>query len=176
MSTNVLWAGTVSGRKIVSIFNNPVGQTGSNVPLTNPQANLNRIYFDTRFDYLNVITKTDFVQSYPLIELNTDPNNNKGKSASDYPKQGSTIYTLTRHNLGYVPATILIDYDTREIIGSNMFIQNLNNNSYRIATLMMDTTNVYLKETYLVRVTPLPSLTRRYTLLIFENTAEVTPV
>ena len=57
-----------------------------------------------------------------------------------------------------------------------MFVQNLNNNSYRTATLMMDTTNVYLKETYLVRVNPLTALTRRYTLLIFENTAEVTPV
>lgn len=176
MSTNVLWAGTVSGRKIVSIFNNPVGQTGSNVPLTNPQGNLDRVYFDSRFEYLSIRTKTDFVQSYPLIELNTDPNNNKGKSASEYPKQGSTIYTITRHNLGYVPAAILIDYDTREVIGSNMFIQNLNNNSYRTATLMMDSTNIYLKENYLVRNVPLSSLTRRYTLLVFENIATVTSV
>lgn len=176
MSTNVLWAGTVSGRKIVSIFNNPTGQTGSNVPLNNPLPNLNRIYFDTRFDYLNVITKTDFVQSYPLVELNTDSNNNKGKSASEYPKQGSVIYTITSHNLGYVPAAILIDYDTREVIGSNMFVQNLNNNSYRTAGLMMDSVNIYLQERYLVRNEQLPALTRRYTLLIFENTAEVTLV
>jgi len=176
MSTNVLWAGTVSGRKIVSIFNNPVGQTGSNVPLTNPTANLNRIYFDTRFEYLNAIYKTDIVQSYPYVELNTDSNNNKGKSAAEYPKQGSVIYTITRHNLGYVPATILIDYDTREIIGSNMFVQNLNNNSYRTATLMMDSVNIYLRERYLVRNEPLPALTRRYTLLVFENIADVTPV
>lgn len=173
MSTNVLWAGTVSNRKIVSIFNNPVGQTGSNVPLINPQVNLDRIYFDSRFEYLSILTKTDFVQSYSYIELNTDSNNNKGKSASEYPIQGSTIYTITRHNLGYVPAAILIDYDTREVIGSNMFVQNLNNDSYRIATLMMDSTNIYLKEKYFVRNVPLPSLTRRYTLLVFENTATI---
>lgn len=176
MSTNVLWAGTVSGRKIVSIFNNPVGQTGSNVPLTNPQGNLDRVYFDSRFEYLSILTKTDFVQTYPSIELNTDSNNNKGKSASEYPKQGSTIYNIIRHNLGYVPAAILIDYDTREVIGSNMFVQNLNNNSYRIATLMMDSTNIYLQEKYLVRNVFLPSLTRRYTLLVFENIATVTSV
>jgi hypothetical protein len=176
MSTNVLWAGTVSGRKIVSIFNNPAGQAGSNVPLNNPQANLNRIYFDTRFNYLSVITKANFVQSYPLRELNTDPNNSKGKDAADYPLQGTSIYALTRHNLGYAPAAILIDYDTREIIGSNMFVQNLDNNSFRTATLMMDTTNVYLQERFFVRRQTLPALTRRYTLLVFENAATVTLV
>jgi hypothetical protein len=176
MSTNVLWAGTVSGRKIVSIFNNPVGQTGSNVPLNNPTANLSRIYFDTRFQYLNIVSKIDFVQSYPLVELNTDENNNKGKSASAYPKMGSATYTITSHNLGYVPASVLIDYDTREVIGSNMFVQNLDNNSYRTATLMMDNQKIYLRENYLVMNVALPALTRRYTLLIFKNDATVTPV
>jgi len=176
MSTNVLWAGTVSGRKIVSIFNNPVGQTGSNTPLNNPTANLSRIYFDTRFSYLNIVSKVDFVQSYPLIELNTDPNNSKGKSAAAYPKTGSIIHTITNHSLGYVPAAILIDYDTREIIGSNMFVQNLDNNSYRTATLMMDNQNIYIKENYLVRNVPLGALTRRYTLLICNNDATVTLV
>jgi hypothetical protein len=176
MSTNVLWAGTVSGRKVVSIFNNPVGQTGSNVPLNDPLPNLNRIYFDSRFDYLNIISKNDFTITYPYLELNTDPNNNKGKSASEYPRQGSTLHVITRHNLSYPPAVVLIDYDTREVIGSNMFIQNIGNNSYRTATLMVDTLNVVIKETYLVRVQPLPSMTRRYTLLIFENTAAVIPV
>jgi hypothetical protein len=176
MSTNVLWAGTVSGRKIVSIFNNPVGQTGSNVPLNNPTANLSRIYFDTRFNYLNIVNKIDFVQSYPSVELNTDENNNKGKSASAYPKMGSSIYTITSHSLGYVPAAILIDYDTREVIGSNMFVQNLDNNSYRTATLMMDNQKIYLKENYFVRNVLLPALTRRYTLLIFSNNATLTAV
>jgi hypothetical protein len=176
MSTNVLWAGTVSGRKIVSIFNNPVGQTGSNVPLNNPTANLSRIYFDTRFNYLNIVNKIDFVQSYPSVELNTDENNNKGKSASAYPKIGYSVYTITSHSLGYVPAAILIDYDSREVIGSNMFVQNLDNNSYRTATLMMDNQNIYLKENYFVRNVLLPALTRRYTLLIFSNNATLTAV
>jgi hypothetical protein len=176
MSTNVLWAGTVSGRKIVSIFNNPDGQTGSNVPLNNPLPNLNRIYFDSRFEYLSITSKTEFIQAYPSIDVNTDPNNNKGKEASEYPKQGTNTYTIFRHNLGYPPAVVVIDYDTRELIGSNMFVQNLDNNSYRTATLMVDTTNVYLKEKYFVRRVGLPAITRRYTLLIFENTAQVTLV
>lgn len=171
MSTNVLWAGTVSGRKIVSIFNNPTGQAGSNVPLNNPLSNLDRIYFDSRFDYLSITSKTDFVQPFSRITLNTDSNNNKGKSADEYPNQGSSIYTIYRHNLGYIPAVVLVDYDTRELVGSNMIIQNINNNSFRTLGLIMDTTNVYLKEKYFVRIEELPAITKRYTLLVFENPA-----
>lgn len=175
MSTNVLWAGTVSGRKVVSIFNNPEGQTGSNVPLNNPLSNLDRIYFDSRFEYLSITSRTDFTQAYPNITVNTDANNYKGKSASEFPVQGSSLYTIFRHNLGYPPAAILIDYDTRELIGSNMFVQNLNNNSYRTVSLVIDNTNVYLKENYFVRRENLPAITSRYTLLLFENTAGVLP-
>jgi len=173
MSTNVLWAGTVSGRKIVSIFNNPTGQTGSNIPLNNPSGNLSRVYFDSRFNYLNITSKIDFVHLYPLVEVNTDPNNSKGKGASEYPKIGSVIYTLTTHSLGYVPAAILVDYDSREVIGSNMFVQNLDNNSYRTATLMMDSQRIYLKENYFVRNVSLNALTRRYTLLICSNNVTI---
>lgn len=176
MSTNVLWAGTVSGRKIVSIFSNPEGQVGSNVPLNNPLPNLDRIYFDSRFEYLSITSRTDFIQSYPAVQLNTDSNNFKGKTASEFPIQGSNLYTIFSHNLGYPPAVILIDYDTRELIGSNMFVQNLNNFSYRTASLMTDSTNVYLKEQYFVRIEKLPAITKRYTLLIFSNTAAVVPV
>ena len=175
MSTNVLWAGTVSGRKIVSIFNNPEGQTGSNVPLNNPLPNLERIYFDSRFEYLSITSRADFVQAYPNILLSTNQNNFKGKSASDFPVQGSNLYTIFNHNLGYPPVVLLINYDTRELIGSNMFVQNLNNNSYRTASLMVDNTNVYIKENYLVRKEILPAITVRYTLLVFENTAGVLP-
>lgn len=171
MSTNVLWAGTVSGRKIVSIFNNPTGQAGSNVPLNDPVSNLSRIYFDSRFDYLSIISKTDFVQSFGRIELSTDENNNKGKGASEYPNQGSNIYTIYRHDFGYAPAVMLIEYDTRELIGSNMIIQNVNNFSFRTLGLMVDSTNVYLKEKYFARLEELPSISKRYTLLVFENAA-----
>jgi hypothetical protein len=57
-----------------------------------------------------------------------------------------------------------------------MFVQNLDNNSFRTVTLMMDTTNIYLQERFFVRRQTLPALTRRYTLLVFENAATVTLV
>jgi hypothetical protein len=164
MTTNVLWAGTTGGKKVVSIFNNPVGQQGSNLPLTNPTTYLNRIYFDTRFDYLNVLWKTDFVQNYSLVTANPDPT---------VTTRNTNEYTIAIHDFGYVPAAILIDYDTREIIAGHTYVQIENNNSFRIVSLAMDSTKFYIKERNLVNIDSLTTLTRRYTLLAFENPATV---
>jgi hypothetical protein len=164
MTTNVLWAGTSGGKKVVSIFNNPAGQQGSNLPLTNPTSYLSRIYFDTRFDYLNIIQKTDFVQNYSLVSADPDPT---------VTTKNTNEYTIAIHNFGYVPAAILIDYDTREIIAGHTYVQLVNNNSYRIASLAMDDTKFYIKERHTVNIDSLNSLTRRYTLLAFENPASV---
>ena len=164
MTTNVLWAGTTGGKKVVSIFNNPTGQQGSNLPLTNPTSYLSRIYFDIRFDYLNIIQKTDFVQNYSLVSADPDPT---------VTTKNTNEYTIAIHNFGYVPAAILIDYDTREIIAGHTYVQLVNNNSYRIASLAMDDTKFYIKERHTVNIDSLNSLTRRYTLLAFENPASV---
>ena len=164
MTTNVLWAGTTGGKKVVSIFNNPTGQQGSNLPLTNPTTYLNRIYFDTRFDYLNILWKTDFVQNYSLVTANPDPT---------VTTRNTNEYTIAIHDFGYVPAAILIDYDTREIIAGHTYVQIANNNSFRIVSFAMDSTKFYIKERNIVNIDPLTTLTRRYTLLAFENTASV---
>ena len=164
MTTNVLWAGTTGGKKVVSIFNNPTGQQGSNLPLTNPTTYLNRIYFDTRFDYLNIIQKTDFVQNYSLVTADPDPT---------VTTKNTNEYTIAIHDFGYVPAAILIDYDTREIIAGHTYVQIINNNSFRIVSLAMDSTKFYIKERNIVNTDSLTTLTRRYTLLAFENTASV---
>ena len=164
MTTNVLWAGTTGGKKVVSIFNNPTGQQGSNLPLTNPTTYLNRIYFDTRFDYLNIIQKTDFVQNYSLVTADPDPT---------VTTKNTNEYTIAIHNFGYIPAAILIDYDTREIIAGHTYVQIVNNNSFRIVSLAMDSTKFYIKERNIVNANSLTTLTRRYTLLAFENTASV---
>ena len=164
MTTNVLWAGTTGGKKVVSIFNNPTGQQGSNLPLTNPTTYLERIYFDTRFDYLNILSKTDFVQNYSLVTADSDPT---------VTTKNTNEYTIAIHNFGYVPAAILIDYDTREIIAGHTYVQIVNNNSFRIVSLAMDSDKFYIKERNIVNIDSLTTLTRRYTLLTFENTASV---
>ena len=72
-----------------------------------------------------------------------------------------------------MPAAILIDYDTREIIAGHTYVQLENNNSFRIVSLAMDSTKFYIKERNIVNKDSLTTLTRRYTLLAFENPATV---
>lgn len=165
MTTNVLFAGTTSGRKVVSIFSNPAGQAGSNLPLNTPTTYLDRVYFDTRFDYLNILWKTEYVQSYPLIAADvTNP---------ALILKGTNLYSIGMHNFGFIPAAMLIDYDTREVIASNMYIQTVNEKSTRIASFLMDDTRFYIRERYRVQYEDLPALTRRYTLIAFSNPGNV---
>ena len=173
MTTNVFYAGRFGGTNVVSIFTNPAGQTGSNTPLSNPTTNLNRILFDTRFDYLNIVYTSNFVRTYNFVDVNRQSSGKKGKSSAEVPIQGDSLTTVASHGLGYIPGAILVDFDTREAISGNSFIQNEDNASFRFIYLFADENNFYIKEKYFVRLLPLPSLTRRYTIYAFNNPATV---
>lgn len=175
MSTTVLWAGNVANTQVVSIYNNPTGYEGNSAPVFDPNLYIDRMYFDTRYDYLQITSLTNLVLTYPYIEpYSTAIDSIKGKTPEEYPKQGYNEYVAYNHALGYPPVCLLVDSDTLEIIGSNMIVQNINNDSFRYLTLSVDNDNVYIKETFFVRRTPLTSLTRRYTLYIFSNSASTT--
>jgi hypothetical protein len=156
--TNVLWAGNIAGAPVVSIFNNPPNNEGNNYPVYNRFDSLDRIYLDTRFDYFDVKWSLDF--SYKFENINAG-------------STGEIITTVAYHNFSYPPAAILIDTDTREIISNNNFIQIINYKSFRTASFLIDSTKFYIKENYDNKNEILPSLTRRYTILAFSQTAQV---
>lgn len=156
--TNVLWAGNIAGAPVVSIFNNPPNNEGNNYPVYNRFDSLDRIYLDTRFDYFDVKWSLDF--SYKFENINAG-------------STGQIINTVAYHNFSYPPAAILIDTDTREIISNNNFIQIINYKSFRTASFLIDSTKFYIKENYDNKNEILTSLTRRYTILAFSQTAQV---
>jgi hypothetical protein len=156
--TNVLWAGNVEGAPVVSIFNNPSGYEGNNYPVYNRFDSLDRIYLDTRFNYLDVKWTLDFSYKFESVP--------KGSS-------GELLTTVAYHNFGYPPAAILLDTDTREIISNNSYIQTVNYTSFRTASFIIDSTKFYIKENYENKNDLLESLTRRYTILAFSQSAQV---
>ena len=156
MSTNVLWAGNVAGAPVVSIFNNPTGYEGNNYPVYNRFESMDRIYLDSRFDYLNVKWSLDFSYKYANVTAGSS---------------GESMTTVAYHNFGYPPAAILLDTDTREIISNNSYIQTINA-SYRTISFLMDSDKFYIKENYSNPNDDLPTLTRRYTILSFDKSAE----
>jgi hypothetical protein len=156
MPTNVFWAGKVFGEPVVSIFNNPDSDSFQNTPLLNRYDYIDRIYFDSRFDYLSIRWQTDITVPFSYVA--------RGGS-------GETTSTLALHNFGYPPASIIIDKDTREIISNNSFIQIVNFSSYRTVSYLIDSNRFYIKEKYLNVRDDLPAITRRYTILAFGNSA-----
>ena len=156
MSTNVLWAGNVAGAPVVSIFNNPDGYQGNDYPVYNIFSSLDRIYLDSRFDYLYARFTLDFVYSFSSIPAGSS---------------GSKITTVAYHNFNYPPLAILLDTDTREIVSNGNYIQIVND-SYRTVSLMIDSTKFYIKEEYSNVNNVLPSMTRRYTVLAFNKSVQ----
>lgn len=173
MSTNVLWAGKLGSRGVVSIFSNPVSQLGSNSPLNNPLGHLDRVYFDTRFNYLNIIAEAEFSKLYNFVDVNRQSSGKKGKSSREVPIEGTETVKIYEHGLGFVPGCILYDLDTNVALSGNVFVQNINNTSFRLLYLLADDTAFYIKEKYFVRLDPLPSITKKYKLLVFNNPATV---
>jgi hypothetical protein len=158
MGTNVLWAGNIAGAPVVSIFNNPTGYEGNNDPVYNRFSNFDRIYLDSRFNYLTVRWQLDLTYLFNSVSLGGT---------------GEKVSTIGFHNFGYPPVTILLDTDTREVITNNSYVQIVNYTSVRTLTLLMDNSKFYFKETYDNVLDDLPSITRRYTLLAFDNSAQV---
>jgi hypothetical protein len=157
MSTNVFWAGNVANVAVVSIFNNPTGEEGNNKPLTNRFDNLGNIYLDSRFKYISLASQFGFTYNYANVSVGNT---------------GNTITTVAYHNLGYSPAAIMVDIDTREVLTNSNYIQTVNYNSYRTVSLLIDSEKFYIKENYTAIDSALPSMTRRYTIFAFINTAD----
>lgn len=175
MPTKVFYAGKPPGSfsDVVSIFTNPDGEEGSNVPLLQPFTHLDRICYDSRIRYFETIVQQNFIKPFGSISPREDSPSKKGKTGLDSPIQRSAIGVINYHNLGYIPAAILIDRDTRETISGQQILQNVNNKSFRVLSLTADTTYIYLKEYSFIYQDPLPSLTKSYTLLLFDQRATV---
>jgi hypothetical protein len=157
MSTNVFWAGNVANVAVVSIFNNPIGEEGNSKPLTDRFNNLSNIYVDSRFKYISLESQFNFTYNYGNVSA--------GNS-------GNTLTTVAYHNLGYPPAAIMIDIDTREVLTNGNYIQIINYDSYRTISLLIDSEKFYIKENYNTITSNLPSMTRRYNIFAFTNTAD----
>lgn len=176
MATKVFYAGKPPGSfsDVVSIFTNPDGEEGSNVPLVQPFTHLDRVCFDSRIGYFNIIRTFNFTKPFGTISTNSNPDlTKKGKTGFQVPLESDSLTFLLPHELGFTPAAILIDRDTRESICGNHILQNINNNSFRAISLYADSSFFYLKEKSYVRIDSLPALTKRYSLIIFSEPVDV---
>lgn len=174
--TTVFYAGNVGNRPVVSIFTNGPGQTGSNLPVTNPTSYFDRVHLDSRFDNIEVISVRNFSYTFGAVD---------GRSLTS-PTIVTTDTNIFAHGIsqgtsaiGYewpaliTPGFILYDIDTNEVIGSNMIVQVVEDTSFRSIGLLMDESNVYIRERYVTYGQYMPSMTKRYSLLTLKQEASV---
>lgn len=175
MTTKVFYAGEVPGSPVpvLSIYKNPPNSFSSDAPILQPYNNLDRVYYDSRFKYFNIIQTVNFTKPFISLEvISSLAVTKKGKTGSDVPIERNIITTLSYHNLGYTPAALLYDAETKEAICGHNIVQNVGN-SFRVIGLTIDSNFVYMKEKIFVYRDRLPSLTKKYTLLIFKQSAAV---
>jgi hypothetical protein len=153
--SKVLFAGKIPGsspvQTVASIY-----EGGDDNPLSNPTGHINRIYFDSRFDYLNIVGQTDVTVNFDYQQTTTNCGK-KGKDCSLIPRSGTNTFTLHAHGLNYRPAIAVFDLGTSRGVAGNRFIHAVNNTSFRLVWVLIDGIYVYLRERWFVRQTALPA-------------------
>lgn len=162
-----IFAGTIPNttEAVASIYDGT-----DDAPLTDPNGNLNRLYFDTRFDYMEHVRTITISQAFP-VENVTASCGKKGKNCADIPRQGINDYNLGPHGQTYTPTIMMYDVDSGNALTGTMFIQNISNNSFRLCNVRVSATNIYLKEKWFVRSDNLTAITKNFRIFIFNKPA-----
>lgn len=163
----VLHAGKVplTALTVTSIY-----EGGDHNPLYDPLGYINRVFFDTRFDYLNIVGQADAAVNLDYQEVNQDCGK-KGKDCSLIPRSGTNTFTLAAHGLNYRPAIAIVDLETSRGVAGNRFIHAVNNTSFRLVLVLIDDFYVYLREQWFVRQTALPAKTVNLRIYYFNKPA-----
>lgn len=162
-----LFAGQIPGTTTVAVS---IYDGTDDAPLTAPNTNLNRMYFDTRFDYMHVVKTLSVSQEFVREDVTTDCGK-KGKNCADIPRQGTRDYSLGAHGQNYAPTIMMYDIDSGRALTGTMFIQVVSNNSFRLCNVRVDATNIYLKERWFVRSNNLTETSRNFKIYVFNKPA-----
>jgi hypothetical protein len=139
-------------------------------PLSDPTSYLDRLYFDTRLDYMHLVKTIDISIDFPFENV-TQSCGKKGKNCADIPRQGTRDYNLGAHGQNYTPTCLIYDINNGRAMTGTMFIQVNSNNSFRLCNLRVDSTNIYIKEKWFVRSNSLTASTRDFRVFIFNKPA-----
>ena len=164
-----LFAGTIpdSGGTAVTI----IYDGSDDLPIADPLSYINRVYFDTRFDYMHIVKNIQVSKDFVKEDV-TESCGKKGKNCADIPRQGVREYNLGAHGQTYKPAILLYDMDNKKAITGTSFIQNISNNSFRLCSVRVSSTNVYLKERWFVRSETLTAISKNFKIDILNKPAE----
>lgn len=145
--SKILFGGRIpsTGETVLSIY-----EGGDDNPLTNPAAYTDRMYFDSRFDYLHLASTIDTSLSMPQENITVNCGK-KGKDCSAIVRSGERTYVLAAHGMAYVPAILLYDLSNNRAWTGSQFVQSISNTSFRLCHVYVDGTHIYIRERWFVR-------------------------
>lgn len=141
-------------------------------PINNPYTNINRIYFDTRFDYLNIVNSFSAFISFPFENV-TQECGKKGKNCALVPRSNIRMILLGAHGQNYIPAVIGYDLITTRALCGDQIVQVNGPSSFRLFQLLVDENNIWLKERWYVRVEPLQEKSFIFKVFVFNKPVPV---
>lgn len=148
-----------------------------NAPLNNPGAHMSRVRFHSDFDYYHIaVGPSSASVTYPQRNGQTVTVISYGVG-QQLIRQGNMVsadHTLLTHNLGYVPAYMIVSGN--DLVTPSFIIQTSGAYVRRI-TPYATTTTINIRESSVTGASGvnIPSLTQSYTVLVFRAPIEDSP-
>lgn len=169
---------------VVALFDEPAGSGGDvtdidaprNAPAKTPAAHLDKIYFHSSLDSMEVLVDTTVAVNHALVAAAS--NGDVGQTAADgtaTASQGSppkwlasavnrTLYT---HNLGYLPhAFVVVD---GKVLWPGMPVQTFAGGRGRYCSLYVTSSIIGLREWTSMSATDLPAISKSYRILVIKR-------
>lgn len=142
--------------------NNP--NATRNAPLNSPASHLDKIYFHSDFDYLEVHATTTKTISHASVAAGSLPVTQSVKFGWN---AASADHLLLAHSLGYAPFALVAVGDN--IIWPGMAVQTAADGGARYASVYCTTTGVYLYEWASIGASTLAATSLDYDVIIFRD-------
>ena len=154
---------------LLSIFE-AVGTTPETkyAPIDSPYQNLDRIYFDSRFDYLNIVHSFSASISFPFEDV-TQTCGKKGKNCALVPRTGVILTHLGYHGQNYIPAVLGYDLDTDRALCGDQIVQVNGTTTFRLFQLLVDQNSVWIKQRWYVKGVALQANSFNFKVFIFNK-------
>lgn len=167
---------------VVSIYKTIQDNIDGDSPLRNPWAYIDSIYFDTRFNYLNIPKglSGNITLNFPYVANRTQRKRKKKKKKTiDIPYQERRKTVIYQHNFGKIPLAVCYevrgDGQAGYFFGGTTIIQQNGRGSYRLAWIEADATYLYLVEWSHTIELPLTALTMNIRAYIFDKISNAFP-
>ena len=180
---------TFAAEGITALFDEP-NTTGDvhdidaprNAPAKYPEANLDKVYFHSDLDYLEVLADSTTVINHSSVAGTTtggvDNNTGQGQGTNDLDSAvlynaSSTTHLLYTHGQAYLPRVAVIVDD--QVLFPGMPVQSASDGRARYCSAYMTSTELRLHEWTSVGTTTLSAVSKTYRFLVFRDMRDPDP-